>query len=84
MLRPPPVDDAIESKSSTMPDMRREIVSAGVILTHFVEVKLTHLGEDGGLLAAEDAYPGAGSGNQSDGAAWHENSRDRARAWVLA
>jgi hypothetical protein len=29
-------------------------VSAGVILIHFVGVELTHLGEDGGLLAAAD------------------------------
>ena len=64
------VHDAVESDPTA--------VSAGVILTHFVEVKLTHLGEDGGLLAAENAYPGAGSGNQSDGPAGHEDSRDRA------
>lgn len=37
-------------------------VSARVILTHFVGVKLTHLGEDGGLLAAADVDSGASSG----------------------
>ena len=35
-------------------------VSAGVILTHFVGVKLTHLGEDGGFCAAH-ADSGANS-----------------------
>jgi hypothetical protein len=39
-------------------------VSAGVILTHVVGVKMTHLGEDGGILAADDADPEAGSGDQ--------------------
>jgi hypothetical protein len=31
MLRPPPVDDALESKSSTMPDMRREMSASAAI-----------------------------------------------------
>ena len=35
-----------------------------IILTHFVGVKLTHLGEDGGFLAAADVDSGASSGNQ--------------------
>ncbi|WP_218951521.1 hypothetical protein, partial [Eoetvoesiella caeni] len=39
-------------------------VSADVILTHCAGVKLTHLGEYGGFLAAGYVDPGASSGNQ--------------------
>jgi ATP-dependent DNA ligase len=59
-------------------------VSGGVILIHCVGVKLTHLGDDGGLLAAEDTYPGAGSGDQSHGPAGHGNSGDSTGARLLA
>ncbi|MGB6100363.1 MAG: TniQ family protein [Comamonas sp.] len=41
-------------------------VGAEVILTHCAEVKVTHLGEDDGLLAV-DVDPGASSGDTSDG-----------------
>jgi len=61
-----------------------ESVSAGVILTHCVEVKLTHLGEDRGFSAAEDANPGASSGDQSDGPARHRCAADRARARMFS
>ncbi|OWT61680.1 host specificity protein J, partial [Achromobacter marplatensis] len=39
-------------------------VSADVILTHRVGVNLTHLGNDGGLLAADNVDSGASSGDQ--------------------
>lgn len=55
-----------EAKRRVRSLAKEEVVSAGVILIHFVEVKLTHLGDDGGLLAAEDAYPEASSGDQSE------------------
>ena len=42
------------------------VVGAEVILTHCAEVKVTHLGEDDGLLAV-DVDPGASSGDTSDG-----------------
>lgn len=52
------------------------LVSADAKLTHCAEVKRTHLGEDGGLLAA-DVDPGAGSGDQGTGPTRGEHSRDR-------
>ncbi|MGD3338298.1 hypothetical protein AB5N79_23400, partial [Xanthomonas citri pv. citri] len=42
-------------------------VSADVKLTHSAEVKVTHLGHDGGLLKAADVDSGAGSGDTCDG-----------------
>ncbi|MGD3338403.1 hypothetical protein AB5N79_24005, partial [Xanthomonas citri pv. citri] len=45
----------------------REAVSADVKLTHSAEVKVTHLGHDGGLLKAADVDSGAGSGDTCDG-----------------
>ena len=59
-------------------------VSAGVILIHFVGVKMTHLGEDGGFLAADDADPGAGSGDQGIRPSRRGNSGDRKAAWLFA
>ncbi|MCD0278820.1 hypothetical protein JWH04_07675, partial [Xanthomonas melonis] len=41
---------------------QRMRVSADVKLTHSAEVKVTHLGHDGGLLKAADVDSGAGSG----------------------
>jgi hypothetical protein len=35
-------------------------------------------------LAAEDAYPGASSGDQGHGPAGHGDSGDRAGGWLLA
>jgi hypothetical protein len=62
----------------------RITVSAGVILIHFVGVKMTHLGEDGGFLAADDADPGAGSGDQGIRPSRRGNSGDRKAAWLFA
>ncbi|WP_233239052.1 hypothetical protein, partial [Bordetella sp. LUAb4] len=42
-------------------------VGAGVILTHVVGVNLTHLSNDGGLLAINNVDSGASSGDQSNG-----------------
>jgi hypothetical protein len=41
-----------------------------------VEVKLSHLGEDGGLLAAKNADPGANTGNQGSAAQRDADTRD--------
>src|SRR3954465_109348 len=58
-------------------------VSAAVILTHFVGVNLTHLGEDGGLLAAADVDSGASSGNQGLKTKRGGVTGDRTRARML-
>jgi hypothetical protein len=52
-------------------------------LTVSAAVILTHLGEDGGLLAA-DVDSGAGSGNQGAKTKGAGAARDRARARMLA
>lgn len=54
------------------------IVSADVKLTRFVGVKVTHRREDQGLLAAIDADPGAGSGDQGAGPSGGGDQGDRA------
>ena len=53
-------------------------VSAAVILTHCAGVKVTHLGEYGGFLAADDVDPGGSSGDQGIDAARGWNSGDGA------
>jgi transposase InsO family protein len=58
-------------------------VSAGVILIHFVGVKLTHLGEHGGFWAADDVDPGASSGDQGAGPSRCGDSGDRATTGLL-
>ena len=58
-------------------------VDADAKLTHCAEVDLTHLGEDGGLLAAHVDL-GAIGGNQSLGSSADEHSRDCAADGVLA
>ena len=49
-------------------------VIADVILAHPVGVNLTHLGNDGALLAAEDVDSAASSGDQGNGASWRPGS----------
>ncbi|AHV93305.1 putative transposase [Bordetella holmesii ATCC 51541] len=58
-------------------------VSADVILTHRVGVNLTHLGDDGGLLAADNVDSGASSGDQGNGASWRQHSGDGQAAGLL-
>ncbi len=58
-------------------------VSADVILARLAEVKVDHLGEDGGFGTA-DADSGAGCGSTGIEAPGHEYSGDRARAGVVA
>ncbi|MCO5103389.1 MAG: hypothetical protein M9919_05215 [Burkholderiaceae bacterium] len=60
------------------------IVSAGVILTHPVDVKLTHLGEDDGFFGAVDVDPGGSSGDTSDGPKGRRNQGDCQAAGLLA
>jgi hypothetical protein len=60
-----------------------DAVSAGVKLTHIAEVKLTHLGKDGGKEAA-DVDPGAGSGGSSVGKTRGGSAGDRAADGLLA
>lgn len=62
---------------------RLHSVSAGVKLTHLAEVKLTHLGKDGGQEAA-DVDPGGSSGDSSFGKTRAKPSRDSARGWLFA
>lgn len=59
-------------------------VSAGVILTHPVDVKLTHLGEDDGFFGAVDVDPGGSSGDTSDGPKGRRNQGDCQAAGLLA
>ena len=59
-------------------------VSAGVILTHCVGVKVTHLGEDGGFLAAGDADSGASSGNKGVGSSGCGDTIDRPAVGMFA
>ena len=59
-------------------------VNAEVILTYAVGVKMTRLGVDGGLVAAEDADPGAGSGDQSTGPSRRADSGDCTAARLFA
>lgn len=58
-------------------------VSAGIKMTHMVGIKVTHLRQAGGLLAA-DVDPGAESGNQSHGPQGPIHQADRARARNVA
>jgi hypothetical protein len=60
------------------------VVSAGVILTHPVDVKLTHLGEDDGFFGAVDVDPGGSSGDTSDGPKGRRNQGDCQAAGLLA
>ncbi|QGB08030.1 hypothetical protein [Bordetella holmesii] len=62
---------------------RRIHVSADVILTHRVGVNLTHLGDDGGLLAADNVDSGASSGDQGNGASRRQHSGDGQAAGLL-
>src|SRR5689334_18780936 len=59
-------------------------VSADVILTHLAGVKLTHLGEYGGFLAADNVDPGASSGDQGINATRCWDSGDGAGTWMLS
>lgn len=59
------------------------VVSADVKLTHCAGVKVTHLGDDGGLLAV-DVDPGASSGDTCDGPQGRGNQGNREAAWLLA
>ena len=61
-----------------------DAVSADVKLTHCAEVKVTHLGEDGGLFGAADVDPGASSGNTSNGPKGRECQSNSAPAGMLA
>jgi putative ABC transport system substrate-binding protein len=67
-----------------LPTRFRLGVSAGVILTHCAEVKVTPLGEDDGLCGAVDAEPGASSGDTSDGPKGRRGEIDRQAAGLLA
>ena len=58
-------------------------VSADVKLTHCAGVKVTHLGEDGGLLAV-DVDPGASSGDTCDGPQGRGDQGNSQAAWLLA
>lgn len=60
-----------------------ELVGAEVILTHCAELKVTHLGEDDGLLAV-DVDPGASSGDTSDGPQGRERQSNRQAVGVFA
>jgi hypothetical protein len=60
------------------------VVSAEVILTPCDEVKVTHLGEDGGFLEAADVDPGASSGDTSHGPTGRRDQGDREAGWMLA
>jgi len=64
-------------------DTLRQGVGAEVILTHCAEVKVTHLGEDDGLLAV-DVDPGASSGDTSDGPQGRERQSNREAVGVFA
>ena len=59
-------------------------VAADGKLTHRAEVKLTHPGDDDGLLAVADVDPGAGSGDQGDGPQGRGSQGDREAAGLLA
>jgi len=63
--------------------LTRAGVAADGKLTHCAEVKVTHLGEDGGLLAV-DVDPGASSGDTSDGPKGRRSASDRAAAGLFA
>jgi hypothetical protein len=67
-----------------MTKTEQNLVSAGVILTHCVGVKMTHMGDDGGFWAAADVDPGASSGDQGIGTSRHCDTRDCAAAELLA
>ena len=82
--------EQVVSKLLRRPGVRKEIdrieredVSAEVILTHIAEVKLTHLGKDGGKEAA-DVDPGAGSGDSSVGKTRRRSTGDRSADGVFA
>jgi hypothetical protein len=59
---------AVQYMQPGKPNQNALSVSAGVILTHFAGVKVTHLGDDGGHLAAGDVASGASSGDKGIGA----------------
>lgn len=59
-------------------------VSAGVKLTHCAEVKVTHLGEDGGFLGRRHVDPGAGSGDSDIGPARRVDSADQSADGAVA
>jgi hypothetical protein len=60
-----------------------EDVSADVKLTHCAEVKVTHLGDDGGFLAV-DVDPGASSGDTCDGPQGRRDQGDSPAAGLFA
>ncbi len=77
----------VKAQSQDLAGLRNRallLVSAGAILTHVVGVKVTHLGEDGGFLAADDADSGAGSGDQGARPSRRCNPGDREAAGLLA
>ena len=59
------------------------LVAADAKLTHRAEVKVTHLGEDDGLLAVH-VDPGASSGDTSDGTKGRRSQIHRQAAQLLA
>ena len=77
--------EAIEAQGAEqfLEQIRSELVSAGLILTHCAEVKVTPLGEDDGLCGAVDVDPGASSGDTSDGPTRGDAS-DRAGTGLFA
>jgi hypothetical protein len=70
--------------SSPSVRVKRVPVSAKVILTPCDEVKVTHLGEDGGFLEAADVDPGASSGDTSNGPTGRRDQGDREAGGMLA
>jgi len=73
-----------QKKKASAQKMAIAIVSAGVILTHCAEVKVTHLGEDDGFFGAVDVDPGGSSGDTSDGPKGRRGEIDREAAGLLA
>jgi hypothetical protein len=61
-----------------------QVVSADVKLTHCAEVKVTHLGEDGGLLGRRHVDPGASSGDSDIGPARRVDSADQSAYGAVA
>jgi hypothetical protein len=72
------------TQTATLAPFLIDRVSADGKLTRIAEVKLTHLGKDGGFLRAVDAESGASSGDTSAGPSRVWGKGDRAAAWVFA
>jgi hypothetical protein len=80
----PHAQDGLRLTMTVLSALRQmSAVAADGKLTHCVEVKVTHLGEDDGLLAVH-VDPGARSGDTSDGPKGRGSQGDRQAAGLLA